>query len=55
MEETGVPGENHRRAASHWQIWSHNVSSTSRLESVGFAGMPAAHIKVLLTFPYTDY
>jgi hypothetical protein len=27
MEETEVPGENHRLAASHWQIWSHNVVS----------------------------
>jgi len=30
VEETGVPGENHRPAASHWQTLSHNVvSSTS--------------------------
>ena len=21
MEETGVPGENHRPVASHWQTW----------------------------------
>jgi hypothetical protein len=25
MEETGVPGENHRIAASHLQTFSHNV------------------------------
>ena len=25
MEETRVPGENHRPAASHWQTLSHNV------------------------------
>ena len=25
MEETGVPGENHRPAVSHWQTFSHNV------------------------------
>ena len=25
MEETGVTGENHRPAASHWQTLSHNV------------------------------
>ena len=25
MEETGVPQENHRPAASHWQTSSHNV------------------------------
>jgi hypothetical protein len=24
VEETGVPGENHRSAASHWQTLSHN-------------------------------
>jgi hypothetical protein len=23
VEETGVPGENLRPAASHWQTWSH--------------------------------
>jgi hypothetical protein len=29
VEETGVPGENHRPVASHWQLLSHNdVSST---------------------------
>jgi len=26
VEETGVPGENHRPAASHWQTLSHNVA-----------------------------
>ena len=32
-EETVVPGENHRPAASHWQTLSHNVvSSTPRHE-----------------------
>ena len=31
VEEAGVSGENHRPVASHWQILSHNVvSSTSR-------------------------
>jgi len=31
VEETGVPGENHRPVASHRQILSHNVvSSTPR-------------------------
>jgi hypothetical protein len=25
VEEPGVPGENHRAAASHWQTLSHNV------------------------------
>ena len=25
VEETGVPRENHRPAASHWQIWSDNI------------------------------
>jgi len=33
MEETRVPGENHRPIASHWQTLSHNViSSTPRHE-----------------------
>ena len=27
VEETGVPGENHRPVASHWQTLSHNVVS----------------------------
>ena len=32
VEETGVPGENHRLVASHCQTLSHNVvSSTPRL------------------------
>jgi len=32
VEETGVPGENHRPVANHWQTLSHNVvSSTPRL------------------------
>jgi hypothetical protein len=35
VEETGVPGENHRPVASHWQTLSHNVvSSTPRHEQV---------------------
>ena len=25
VEETGVPGENHRPVTSHWQTFSHNV------------------------------
>ena len=33
VEETSVPNENHRPAASHWQTLSHNVvSSTLRHE-----------------------
>jgi hypothetical protein len=33
VEETAVPGENHRPVASHWQTLSHNVvSSTPRHE-----------------------
>jgi hypothetical protein len=35
VEETGVPCENYRPAASHWQTLSHNVvSSTPRLRGV---------------------
>jgi len=29
LEETGVPGENHRPVASHWQTLSHNVVSST--------------------------
>jgi hypothetical protein len=29
MDETGVPGENHRPAKSHWQAFSHNVISST--------------------------
>ena len=37
MEETGVPGENHRPVANHWQTWSLNVVfSTHRLSRVRF-------------------
>jgi len=32
VEETGVPRDNHRPLASHWQMLSHNVSSTPRHE-----------------------
>ena len=35
VEETGVSGENHQPAASHWQLLSHNVvSSTPRLSGI---------------------
>jgi hypothetical protein len=35
VDETGVPGENHRPVASHWQTLSHNVvSSTPRLSAL---------------------
>ena len=36
MEETGVPGENHRPAASHWKTWSHNVVSSTPRHERGF-------------------
>jgi hypothetical protein len=29
VDETRVPGENHRPAASHWQTLSHNVVSST--------------------------
>jgi hypothetical protein len=33
VEETGIPGENHRSNATQWQFLLHNVvSSTSRHE-----------------------
>ena len=47
VEETGVPGENHRSAASHWQTLSHNVvSSTPRLRGMrthDYSGDHPAH------------
>jgi hypothetical protein len=43
MEETGVPGQNHRPAASYWQTVSHNVLfrvhlSTSRARTYNVSG-----------------
>jgi len=29
VEETGVPTENHRPVACHWQTWSHNLLSST--------------------------
>ena len=38
-EENGVPGENHRPAASHWQTLSHNVVlSTPHLNGIRTIG-----------------
>jgi len=34
VEETGVPGENHRPVASHSQTLSHNVSSIPRQSGI---------------------
>jgi hypothetical protein len=35
MDETGVPGENHQPAASHWQTLSYNiVLSKPRLSGI---------------------
>ena len=36
VEEAGVPGENHRPAASHWQTLSHNVVSNTPCHEKGF-------------------
>jgi hypothetical protein len=36
VEETGVPGENHRPVASHWQTLSHNVVSSTLRHDTGF-------------------
>jgi hypothetical protein len=33
VEENGVPGENQRPAASHWQTLSHNIVSSTPLLS----------------------
>ena len=29
VDETGVPGENHRPVESHWQTLSHNIVSST--------------------------
>ena len=34
VEQTGVPGENHWSVASHWQILSHNVVSSTPLRGI---------------------
>ena len=36
VEETGVPGENHRPVASHWQPLSHNFASSTPRHERGF-------------------
>jgi hypothetical protein len=36
VEETGVPGENHRPVESHWQTLSHNVVSNTPRHERGF-------------------
>ena len=36
MEETVVPGENHRPVTSHWQTLSHNVVSSTPRHERGF-------------------
>jgi len=34
VDETGVPGENYRPAASHWQTLSHNIVSSAEPEGI---------------------
>jgi hypothetical protein len=36
VEETGVPGKNHRHVASNWQTLSHNVVSSTPHHEQGF-------------------
>jgi hypothetical protein len=50
VEESGVPGENHRPVASHWQTFSHNVaSSTSRLSEVRTHPLTCGYIGIYKT------
>jgi hypothetical protein len=46
IEETGVPGENHRPAASHRQTFITYIEYTSRL-----SGIPRVNIRILYIFP----
>jgi hypothetical protein len=51
VEETGVPGENHRPVASHWQTLSHNLeSSTPRHERSSNSQPPGRFEKILKAF-----
>ena len=51
VEETGVPGENHRPVASHLQTLSHNlVSSTPRHERSSNSQSPGRFEKILKAF-----
>ena len=36
LEETGVPWENHRPVASHWQTLSHDIVSSTPRHEQGF-------------------
>ena len=46
MEETGVPRENHRPLASHWQALSHNVVHVTQIEiQTHYISMITAMIK----------
>jgi len=57
VEETGVPGENHRPVTNHWQTLSHNVvSTTPRHERDSNSQLPYDHDHDdPLYFEYIDY
>jgi len=45
VKETGVPRENHRPIASHWQTWSHNVASSTPYPSeIGTRNISPNHL-----------
>ena len=58
VEETGVPGENHRPVASHWQTLSHNVVSsahsgwnwTNHIDSIVNASFKQVNVRGRLKF-----
>jgi hypothetical protein len=53
VEETGVPGENHRPVASHWKTLSHNVvSSTPHLN--GIVTWAVSFHNIVISFFYTS-
>jgi hypothetical protein len=62
VEEAGVPGDNHRPAASHWQTLSHNVISIThhqertrthkqRLQNNHLGKTNSSRIKALTRYP----
>jgi len=50
VEETGVPGENHQPAVSHWQTLPHNVASNTPHHERNFNSQLLWWYALLLTY-----